>query len=121
MTTAPWPVDVRLHQRSRVLEIAFDDGRTFQLPCEFLRVFSPSAEVQGHGPGQRVLQWGKQDVNIVAINPVGNYGVQITFDDGHATGIYTWRALYAFGEDQERLWAGYLEELAAAGKTRSAA
>jgi len=119
VTATPWPLDVRLHRQSRVLEVAFDDGRTFRLPCEFLRVHSPSAEVQGHGPGQRILQVGKQDVNINAINQVGQYAVQIDFDDGHSTGIYTWRALYDFGERQEELWRDYLDAMAKAGASRS--
>jgi DUF971 family protein len=119
MTGSPWPTDIKLHQASRLLEVCFDDGQVFQLSCEFLRVHSPSAEVQGHSPSQKVLQVGKQQVNISAINPVGNYAVQIDFDDGHSTGIYSWRALYEFGVNYESHWAQYLEALRAAGQSRA--
>jgi DUF971 family protein len=112
------PTGITLHQKSRVLEIAFADGRTFRLPYEFLRVHSPSAEVRGHGPGQEVLQVGKRAVEIRALEPVGSYAVQPQFSDGHNTGIYSWDYLYELGTDQERLWSKYLEKLAAAGANR---
>ena len=115
---APVPTGITLHQRSRVMEIAFEDGEAFRLPYEFLRVHSPSAEVRGHGPGQEVLQTGKQDVEIRTVDPVGSYALQPTFSDGHATGIYSWEYLYHLGENQERLWKEYLAKLAAAGKSR---
>jgi DUF971 family protein len=118
MTAAPKPTDIKLHQQSRILEISFDDGTHFELPCEYLRVYSPSAEVQGHGPGQEVLQLGKENVNITAIEPVGNYAVQLEFDDGHNTGIYSWDTLYVLGRDKDELWARYLERLEAAGHKR---
>jgi DUF971 family protein len=116
--TTPRPTDIRLHQVSRKLEIAFDDGSNFQLPCEFLRVYSPSAEVRGHGAGQEVLQVGKEDVNIVGIEPVGQYALKLTFSDGHDTGLYSWDYLYDLGIRQDELWRSYLERLAAAGHTR---
>ena len=112
------PTEIKLHQKSRRLEIAFADGRSFSLPFEFLRVFSPSAEVRGHGPGQEVLQTGKRSVDIVALDPVGSYAVQPTFSDGHATGIFAWDYLYSLGETQDKLWAEYLGKLAAAGANR---
>ena len=112
------PTEIRLHQKSRVLEIAFSDGSSFRLPYEFLRVYSPSAEVRGHGPGQEVLQTGKRDVEIRALEPVGSYAVQPVFSDGHSTGIYSWDYLYELGENQDALWAEYLEQLAAAGASR---
>jgi DUF971 family protein len=114
----PAPTGITLHQKSRVLEIAFADGKTFRLPYEFLRVQSPSAEVRGHGPGQEVLQVGKREVEIRALDPVGSYAVQPAFSDGHATGIYSWEYLYHLGENQERLWAEYLEKLRSAGASR---
>ncbi|MFP4182638.1 MAG: gamma-butyrobetaine hydroxylase-like domain-containing protein [Thiohalospira sp.] len=114
----PTPTDIRLHQKSHVLEVAFDDGSRFEFPCEFLRVFSPSAEVQGHGPGQERLQWGKKDVNITSVQPVGNYAVQLYFDDGHDTGIYSWDLLYRFGVNQEKMWQDYLAQLEQAGVSR---
>jgi len=117
----PSPTEITLHAASRVLEIAFDDGRSFRLPYEFLRVYSPSAEVRGHGPGQETLQTGKRDVTILELQPVGHYGVQPTFSDGHASGIYSWRYLYELGVDQERLWAEYLGQLEAAGASRDPA
>ncbi len=116
----PQPTDLRLHQGSRVLEVAFDTGEVFRLPCELLRVFSPSAEVQGHGPDQRVLQVGKEAVNIKGIHPVGNYAVVLEFDDGHSTGIYSWTFLYELGAHQGDYWQRYLAELAAAGVERKA-
>lgn len=112
------PTEIRLHQKSRVLEIAFDDGRSFRLPYEFLRVYSPSAEVRGHGPGQEVLQAGKRDIEIRSLDPVGSYAVQPVFSDGHSTGIYSWDYLYELGENQEALWAEYLKRLEVAGAKR---
>jgi DUF971 family protein len=114
----PAPTGITLHQKSRVLEIAFADGRSFRLPYELLRVLSPSAEVRGHGPGQEVLQTGKRGVEIRSLEPVGSYAVQPAFSDGHATGIYSWEYLHYLGENQDRLWAEYLEKLAAAGAGR---
>lgn len=108
------PTSIRLHQRSRVLEITFDDAETFELSCEFLRVHSPSAEVQGHGPGQGVLQVGKENVNITAVEPVGNYAVRLVFDDGHDSGLYSWDYLYRLGRNRDRYWAEYQAALAAA-------
>jgi len=118
MADKPKPTDINLHQQSRVLEIAFDDGSRFELPCEYLRVFSPSAEVRGHGPGQEVLQLAKEDVNITQIDPVGVYAVQLHFDDGHNTGIYSWETLYQLGAEKDRLWADYLQRLKEAGYER---
>jgi DUF971 family protein len=112
------PTEIKLHQKSRVLEIAFDDGRSFRLPYEFLRVYSPSAEVRGHGPGQEVLQIGKQAVEIRSMEPVGSYAVQPQFSDGHGTGIYSWDYLYELGQNQEKMWADYLKRLKAAGASR---
>ena len=112
------PTGITLHQKSRVLEIAFSDARSFRLPYEYLRVFSPSAEVRGHGPGQEVLQVGKRAVEIRALEPVGSYAVQPQFSDGHNTGIYSWDYLYELGENQEKYWSQYLERLAAAGASR---
>ncbi len=112
------PTDITLHQKSRILEITFDDGRTFRLPYELLRVYSPSAEVRGHGPGQEVLQTGKRLVEIRSVEPVGSYAVQPAFSDGHSTGIYSWDYLYELGENQDKLWAQYLERLSAAGASR---
>jgi DUF971 family protein len=118
MSNKPIPTELNLHQLSRVLEITFDDGAHFNLPCEYLRVFSPSAEVRGHGPGQEVLQLGKEDVNIDRITPVGNYAVILHFDDGHNTGIYSWDVFYNLGVNQERNWQDYLARLEAAGHKR---
>jgi DUF971 family protein len=112
------PTGITLHQKSRVLEIAFSDGRSFRLPFELLRVYSPSAEVRGHGPGQEVLQAGKREVEIRALEPVGSYAVQPQFSDGHNTGIYSWEYLYELGQNQEQLWAEYLKKLSAAGASR---
>jgi DUF971 family protein len=117
----PRPVEIKLHQKSRVLEIGFDDGKSYRLSCEYLRVYSPSAEVRGHGPGQEVLQEGKKDVEIAAIEPVGNYAVKLVFSDGHDTGLYSWDYLYNLGENQPRLWQRYLERLALAGVHREPA
>jgi len=114
------PTEIKLHQRSRLMELSFADGRSFKLPYEYLRVYSPSAEVRGHGPGQEVLQAGKREVEIRSLEPVGSYAVQPTFSDGHATGIYSWDYLYHLGEDQERLWKEYLEKLASAKASRDA-
>jgi DUF971 family protein len=116
----PRPTEIHLHQQSRVLDIAFDDDRRFSLPCEYLRVFSPSAEVRGHGPGQEVLQAGKREVGIDAVDPVGVYAVKFVFTDGHDTGIYSWEYLYELGVKQESNWATYLARLAQAGKSRDA-
>ena len=118
MSDTSTPTEIKLHQKSRLLEITFSGSRSFSLPFEFLRVFSPSAEVRGHGPGQEVLQAGKREVDIVSLDPVGSYAVQPTFSDGHATGIFSWDYLYSLGTDQERLWADYLQKLAAAGRGR---
>lgn len=116
--SSPLPTEIKLHQLSRMLEISFDDGRTFQLPCEFLRVYSPSAEVRGHGPGQETLQVGKKNVEIKAVEPVGNYAVQLAFSDGHNTGIYSWDLLYDYGARRDELWTQYLTRLEDAGKSR---
>jgi DUF971 family protein len=121
MPDTPAPTDITLHAASRVLEIAFDDGRVFKLPFEFLRVYSPSAEVRGHGPGQETLQVGKRDVTITRLDPVGHYAVQPVFSDGHASGIYSWSYLYEIGAEQEALWADYLAQLEAAGASRDPA
>ncbi len=115
---SPQPTEIKLHQKSRVLEIAFDDGKSFRLPYEFLRVHSPSAEVRGHGPGQEVLQAGKKDVAITRAEPVGSYAVQLCFSDGHETGIYSWDLLYQLGEEQEPMWRHYLERMEQAGASR---
>ena len=116
----PTPTALTVHQQSRVLEIAFSDGAQFRLPFELLRVYSPSAEVQGHGPGQEVLQTGKRDVEIVALEPVGNYAVQPTFSDGHGSGLFSRDYLYQLGARQDELWQSYLERLAEAGLDRDA-
>jgi len=118
MTQLPRPSEIRLHQKSRVLEVAFDDGARFALPCELLRVYSPSAEVRGHGPGQEVLQVGKEHVNIRAIEPVGTYAIKLVFDDGHDSGLYSWDLLYRLGAQQDELWDDYLQRLAQAGHVR---
>jgi DUF971 family protein len=114
----PTPTDIKLHQTSRKLEIAFTDGARYELPYEFLRVYSPSAEVRGHGPGQEVLQTGKREVLINAAEPVGLYGINFFFSDGHDTGIYSWEYLHDLGDNQEALWAEYLKRMAAAGASR---
>jgi DUF971 family protein len=119
MTDAtPWPLEIRLKKDRRTLVVAFDDGAVLDLPAELLRVLSPSAEVQGHSPEQRVTVGGKQDVAIVGIDPVGNYAVKLTFDDGHNTGIFTWGYLRKMGDDRDALFAAYLAELKAKGLTR---
>jgi len=112
---SPRPIDIRLHQTSRLLEIKFDNNTECMLSCEFLRVYSPSAEVRGHGKGQEVLQLGKENVNITAIEPVGNYAVKLVFSDGHDTGLYSWDYLYDLGKDYEALWLEYLGKLSLAG------
>ncbi|MBS0446498.1 MAG: DUF971 domain-containing protein [Proteobacteria bacterium] len=111
----PLPTAITLHQRSRVLEVGFADGATFRIPFELMRVYSPSAEVQGHGPGQEVLQTGKRDVGIVSLEAVGNYAVQPTFSDGHDTGLYSWDYLYDLGARQDELWRQYDARLKQAG------
>jgi DUF971 family protein len=118
MPEAVFPTEIKLHQKSRVMEIAFSDGHSFRLPYEFLRVHSPSAEVRGHGPGQEVLQVGKQAVEIRTLDPVGSYAVQPAFSDGHATGIYSWDYLYELGQNQDKLWSKYLEKMQQAGASR---
>ncbi len=117
-TTTPRPTAIRLHRQSRVLELGFDDGSRFELSCEFLRVYSPSAEVRGHGAGQEVLQTGKKNVNIERIEPVGRYAVRLCFDDGHDTGLYSWDLLYDLGRRHDELWQRYLARLAEADATR---
>ena len=112
------PTDIILHRASHALEVAFDNGERYTLPCEYLRVESPSAEVQGHGPGQRVLVPGKRHVNIKRIEPIGNYAVVLEFDDGHATGIYSWTTLLELGREHDVRWPAYLAELEARGQTR---
>ncbi len=119
-TTTPIPTEIKLHQQSRVLEVAFNDGRSFRLPYEFLRVYSPSAEVRGHGPGQEVLQVGKRDVAIKEVEAVGHYAIRPTFSDGHDTGIFSWDYLYDLGMRQEAMWQHYLERMAEAGASRDA-
>ena len=114
----PTPTEIKLHQKSRVLEVAFADGKIFKLPYEFLRVYSPSAEVRGHGPGQEVLQIGKQNIEITQLEPVGTYAVQPVFSDGHDTGIYSWDYIYDLGMNQEEMWQHYLQRMAEAGASR---
>jgi DUF971 family protein len=120
MSSAPRPTALTVHQQSRLLEVAFDDGAHFRIPFELMRVYSPSAEVQGHGPGQEVLQTGKREVGIEALEPVGHYAVQPTFSDGHSSGIFSWDYLYRLGAEQDALWRRYEERLAAAGISRDA-
>ena len=110
--------EIHLHQTSRVLELIFEDGKNFMLSCEYLRVYSPSADVAGHGPGQEVLQLGKEDVAITSLEPVGNYAVRLLFDDGHSTGIYTWDYLYELGAHYDKNWQRYLDRLQEAGFER---
>lgn len=114
----PNPVSINLHQKSRVLELEFDDGEKFELSCEYLRVHSPSAEVKGHGPGQEVLQTDKENVNISEIEPVGNYAIKLIFDDGHNTGLYSWSYLYELGIEHDNKWMTYLDALKKAGYVR---
>jgi DUF971 family protein len=118
MSTAPVPTELRLHRKSRVLELAYGDGRRFKLPCEYLRVYSPSAEVRGHGPGQEILLVGKEKVAIAAVEPVGRYAVRLRFDDGHDSGLYTWEYLYELGDEQDQKWQDYLGRLDEAGYQR---
>lgn len=117
---APTPTDITVHGQSRVLEVAFSDGARFRIPFELMRVYSPSAEVQGHGPGQETLQTGKRDVTLEALDPVGNYAVQPRFSDGHDTGIFAWDYLYFLGSQEERLWQEYEDRLKAANAERDA-
>ena len=107
----PHPTNIKSRTQSRVLEVSFDDGSVFELPYEYLRVYSPSAEVRGHGPGQEQLQLGKHEVRITKVEPVGNYAVRLVFDDGHDTGLYTWAYLYELGRDRPQKWQNYLERL----------
>lgn len=117
----PMPTEIKLHQKSRMLEIAFSDGQRFELPCEFLRVYSPSAEVRGHGPGQEVLQVGKKNVEITDVQPVGSYAVQLVFSDGHDSGLYSWDYLHDLGVNQEALWKKYMERMNETGASREPA
>ena len=117
---APAPQDITVHSQSRVLEISFSDGAKFRIPFELMRVYSPSAEVAGHGPGQEVLQTGKREVTLSGLEPVGNYAIQPSFSDGHDTGIYSWDYLYFLGSQQDKLWADYNARLIAAGVDRDA-
>lgn len=117
---APAPKDITVHSQSRVLEISFSDGAEFRIPFELMRVYSPSAEVAGHGPGQETLQTGKRDVTLTGLEPVGNYAVQPSFSDGHDTGIFSWDYLYFLGSQQDKLWADYNARLVAAGVDRDA-
>lgn len=117
---APAPINITLHSASRVLEVEFDDAQVFKLPFEFLRVYSPSAEVRGHGPGQETLQPGKRNVTITELNPIGHYAVQPIFSDGHSSGIYSWDYLHEIGTHQARLWSEYLAQLEGAGASRDA-
>ena len=116
--SSPLPTEITLHKSKRTLEIAFADGKRFTLPCEYLRVYSPSAEVRGHGPGQETLQLGKEDVNIEKIEQVGTYAIQPTFDDGHESGIYSWETLYDLGVNYLKYWQDYLDRLEKAGHKR---
>jgi DUF971 family protein len=111
----PWPTDIKIRTQSRVLEIHFDDGSRYALSFEYLRVFSPSAEVKGHGGGEGILQVGKQQVGLTSVEPVGSYALRLLFDDGHNTGLYSWRLLHELGRDQEVNWARYLQRCAEAG------
>ena len=117
---APTPQSITAHSQSKLLEVTFSDGAEFRIPFELMRVYSPSAEVQGHGPGQEVLQTGKRQVELTGLEPVGNYAVQPSFSDGHATGIFSWDYLYFLGSQQDKLWADYTARLAAAGMERDA-
>mgnify|MGYP006414641219 CR=1 FL=1 len=118
MQSNPRPTNIVLHKQSRALEVSFDNGEQFHLPCEFLRVYSPSAEVRGHGPGQEILQLGKENVSINEVEAVGNYAVKLVFDDGHDSGIYTWDFLYDLGTKHDDYWKSYLHALAHAGHER---
>jgi len=117
---SPTPTALTVHSQSRLLEIAFSDGASFRIPFELMRVYSPSAEVKGHGPGQETLQTGKREVTIEALEPVGNYAVKPVFSDGHESGLFTWDYLYELGAEQNRLWDAYLQRLQAAGVARDA-
>ena len=117
---APTPTALTVHNQTRMLEIAFSDGAQFSIPFELLRVYSPSAEVQGHGPGQEILQTGKREVNVVELEPVGNYAVKPVFSDGHESGIFSWDYLYKLGAEQQQLWDDYTRRLQAAGVARDA-
>ena len=114
----PQPTEIKLHRKSRILEVSFADGKVFRLPDEFLRVYSPSAEVRGHGPGQEVLQVGKKNVEIAKVEPVGSYAVQLSFSDGHDTGIFSWDLLYDYGVRQAEMWQHYLRRMSEAGASR---
>jgi DUF971 family protein len=114
----PWPLELRVDRAAKTLTVSFDDGASFTLPAEYLRVESPSAEVQGHGPGQKTVVAGRRHVGIMDLEPVGNYAVRIMFDDLHSTGMYSWRYLYHLGQNRERLWAAYLDALAQQGLSR---
>jgi DUF971 family protein len=118
MAKSPRPSDITLHQQSNMLDVTFDDGTRFSMPVEYLRVYSPSAEVRGHGPGQEVLQVGKRNVGVTAIEPVGMYAVKLVFSDGHDTGIYSWEYLHELGRKQDSNWKTYLARLQQAGKSR---
>ena len=115
---APRPIDIHLHRKSRELELVYSESARYRLPCEYLRVYSPSAEVKGHGPGQEILQTGKMHVTITDIRPVGHYAVQLVFDDGHDTGLYSWDYLHDLCSRRETLWQDYLDRMSAAGATR---
>ena len=117
---SPTPTALTVHSQSRILEIAFSDGAVFRIPFELMRIYSPSAEVQGHGPGQEILQTGKREVDVVAMEPIGNYAVKPIFSDGHESGLYTWDYLYHLGADQSQLWDDYQRRLQAAGAQRDA-
>jgi len=117
---SPTPTALTVHSQSRVLEIAFSDGTAFKIPFELMRIYSPSAEVQGHGPGQEILQTGKREVNIVELEPIGNYAVKPVFSDGHESGLFTWDYLYRLGAEQDQLWQDYQRRLDAAGVERDA-
>ncbi len=118
MSDKPHPVDIKVHQQSRLLDISFDDGAAFSLPCEYLRVYSPSAETRGHSPATAKLEKGKELVSITRIDPVGNYAIKIHFDDGHNSGLYDWQYLYNLGQHRDALWQAYLEKLEAVGYQR---
>ncbi len=118
MSDKPHPVDIQVHQQSRLLDITFDDGAAFSLPCEYLRVYSPSAETRGHSPATAKLEKGKELVSITRIDPVGNYAIKIHFDDGHNSGLYDWQYLYNLGQHRDALWQAYLEKLEAVGYQR---
>ena len=119
-TGTPTPTDITVHSQSRVLEVTFSDGASFRIPFELMRIYSPSAEVQGHGPGQEVLQTGKRKVDLLGLEPIGNYAVQPSFSDGHDTGLFSWDYLYHLGAEQDRLWADYEQRLKQAGVERDA-